>query len=155
MIPLFSLGCWASSADSYEPEPAEERPFEFCGGAFRLEIDARARPGIRAAMARWNELARRDGYFHEDPAARCSVVDVPLDPGLVSYHNSGTVILDLARIEQDGFATVENAMLHELGHVLGLPHVETGNVMASNADMWPADFGRMDRALCFAIGFCR
>jgi hypothetical protein len=70
---------------------------------------------------------------------------------------TGTISLDAPQLSQmlggpDGRALVEAVILHELGHVVGLDHVQDPNELMYESNVGQVDFGPGDREGLAALG---
>ena len=166
IISLVVTGC----AYSPPPSPAEEdehslvqtRPYSAslgCRGSFRIApgFSSEQVDGIHNAASRWNVFLGR-AYFSISDAGTCPIVplDLPGELGAELDHDRGRVGVDLEHL--DLFDRVsgprfETAIMHEMGHSLGMEHVEHA-LMAPNGLTLSEDFTENDQAECVRIGFC-
>lgn len=152
---LLAASAWGC-ADSVD---ATTQTNWFCGGAFRIDPELEAqRDDIKAAMARWNAFLGRD-YFRASESARCTIRPGSLGFPLAEFQID-TMTLDLPNMakcnRKDGVA-LQSVVMHELGHAMGMGHVEGAIVMAPSAGCnEPAliDPNDLDREECIRATMC-
>ncbi len=176
-LPLALALVLASCANSPSPSPSVEhetqsdeqgerppgsRPYSAsfgCRGSFRIGagFTDEQEAGIHQAATRWNVFLERE-YFSITSDGGCPIVlmDLPGDLGAQMDHDHGRVGVDLAylaRFDRLHGPRFETAIMHEMGHSLGMEHVEHA-VMAPDGFTLAEDFTENDRAECVRVGFC-
>lgn len=151
---ILLLGGCAQGADIPASETSEPRSAAFTLDASEWS-DAQLSALYRAAD-RWNSLADR-------PAVELTVVEGSrrshhIAPARLPEHRSGmhtpgveTIRIDVDQAD-DEFETV---VIHELGHALGLGHVDAPGIMNAVVDGSVVDFTHADQGECTRVGTCR
>lgn len=151
------------------------RPAPDCAGQYRAHTsltDAQ-RVSVEAAFAGWNAFLGREAVrfdTHESDDTTCSVRAVAKgsaeweqlrgeDESIAGAHvpEDGSLVIVPEELTCSFGDCVQDATMHELGHALGLRHVDGGGVMRSAMRRrQPAvvSFTAADRLECLRAGAC-
>lgn len=163
---LALVGCSAEAEPAPEPHAYAFDP-SICAGHWHVDRASFARlapdglQAIEASPASWDRFSAKPGSlsFDDAPAATCTIrialgAEVPEETATGRYNaTTGNIVLIVDRMPPCAdvpwsLTCLGPVILHEIGHGMGMPHIDDADHGIMNAHVMNAWFTRADRRLC-------